>query len=58
MKKVQITLSGCDDSTTINIAATESQFKFLTELSRLSYDLSTSGCMPTLGLKEVKTNEI
>lgn len=51
--KVEISLDGCDDSTTIPMEVTKEEFKFLQRLSELSYKCSDSQCKPDLSVIDV-----
>ena len=53
-KKYQIDLEGCDDTTRFFIELDENEKKLVEEISRLSIETSTYGCMPTLSIYEVK----
>ena len=46
--KVRITLSGCDDTTTIDTEVTSEQFDFLKSLVERSAAASEYGCQPRL----------
>ena len=54
--KIKVWLHGCDDSTGIPIEVSEEELKFLQKLSKLSYEISTYGCMPTLDIAEEFSN--
>lgn len=57
--KVNVCLFGCDDSTSFNINITsELQLQLLDELARLSKEISTYGCMPTLGYKILEDKNV
>jgi len=53
-KKYQIILEGCDASTEFIMELDENEIKIVKEISRLSIETSTYGCMPTLNIFEVK----
>ncbi len=46
--KYEITVSGCDDSTTIIKELTEEQAKFLKEIADQITETSTYNCMPRM----------
>lgn len=52
--KYQITVSGCDDSTSIEKELTDEQFKLVTEIADAITEASTYGCMPTMYVKLVE----
>ena len=57
--KANVCLIGCDDSTSFNINITsELQLQFLDELSRLSKETSTYGCMPILKYKILEDKNV
>lgn len=51
---VEISLSGCDDSTTFDMDVTEAELAFLTRIAELAEATSDYGCMPVLRI-EAKT---
>lgn len=52
MKKIFITLAGCDDETNIEIEATPEQIDFLKLIAQKSEEISTCKCMPTMLISE------
>jgi len=54
MKKYNINISGCDDSTKFSIELTEDQASFLRVIADLSEKTSTYGCQPVLHMSEAK----
>lgn len=57
--KVNVCLFGCDDFTSFNINITsELQLQLLDELARLSKEISTYSCMPTLGYKILEDKNV
>lgn len=52
--KIEITLKGCDDSTTILAQCTTQEFLFLAGLAGEFERESTSACMPTMEIREIK----
>lgn len=51
MATVEITVAGCDDSTTITVDLTPSRLAFLTEIAQKITAASESGCMPKMAIK-------
>ena len=54
--KIEITLSGCDDSTQFVIETNEEGKQLIEKLCTLSIQTSTYGCMPVMRM-EIKTEE-
>lgn len=52
MKKVTISLCGCDDITSIDMEVTEEELEFLHRLSKRSHEVSEYACMPTMEIYE------
>lgn len=53
-KKYKITSSGCDDEIEILMELEEDQFNLLMEISKKSYEMNRTECMPTLSIEIVK----
>jgi hypothetical protein len=53
MKKVQIKVSGCDDTTIVEMEVSELEFAFLERLAALTKETSTYGCMPVITLEVI-----
>lgn len=51
-----VRLSGCDDSTSVQIEVTEDGFFLLEQLAELSHEASEYGCQPTLSVSVVEGN--
>ena len=51
MKKYNITINGCDDSTEIEMVLTREGFAAVMELARVSHINSRYGCMPTINIE-------
>lgn len=47
-----ITLTGCDDTTTIPMELTAVEYALVSRLAGLSYDISASSCMPVMDIGE------
>ena len=55
MKKVyEISVHGCDDSTTIKQELTFEEYELLKEIAEKITNTSSYGCMPTMGIREKK----
>ena len=55
MKKMyEISVHGCDDSTTIKQELTLEEYELLKEIAEKVTNASTYGCMPTMGIEEIK----
>lgn len=55
MKKMyEISVHGCDDSTTIKQELSFEEYELLKEIAEKITNTSTYGCMPTMGIKEIK----
>ena len=54
--KYDISLYGCDDSTTITLDLTRDGVELIERLEELFKQASTCGCMPTLGIEASKDN--
>ena len=48
MKKYQIKVSGCDDTTYVEMELDEKEFKLIYKLAELSHKNSSYGCMPVI----------
>lgn len=53
MKRYEISVDGCDDSTIVEMELNELELEFLKRFSKLVNETSTYGCMPTIDLIEV-----
>ena len=54
MKKMyEISVHGCDDSTTIKQELTFEEYEFLNTIAEKITETSSYGCMPTMELEEV-----
>lgn len=51
--KYKITVSGCDDSTSVKQELTDEQFKLISEIANAITEASTYGCMPTMRIEPV-----
>ena len=49
----RITLSGCDDQTEVRMNLTKRELQLVEEISKLSIEESTYGCMPVLLVEEI-----
>lgn len=49
----RITIDGCDDETTFDMALTFDEAQPIGEVGRLSKEISESGCQPRLSIKEI-----
>lgn len=54
MKKVKVSIRGCDDTTIFNLDVNETEFKLLEKISKLSKDNSLYECQPTIEFEEVE----
>lgn len=54
MKKYQVCLHGCDDSTYIEMELTTEQLEFMKKLEVLAEKNSDYVCQPTIEIKELK----
>lgn len=55
MKKIyEISVHGCDDSTTIKQELTFEEYELLKEIAEKITNTSYYGCMPTMGIREKK----
>lgn len=52
MKKYEITVYGCDDTTVVHMDLTPKQFELIKKLCDLVTETSTYQCMPTMEIKE------
>ena len=50
--KINITLVGCDDSTSRDFEVTENEYEFLLKIKSQINEISTYGCMPTLSVEK------
>lgn len=55
--KMRIILSGCDDSTVVEMDVTPKELEFLEDLQREVNDTSSYACMPKLELEEIESDE-
>lgn len=51
MSTVEITVRGCDDSTTITVDLAPERLTFLTEIAQKITAASETGCMPKMTIK-------
>lgn len=49
----RITISGCDDQTTFDIALTADEAALIGEVGRLSREYSEVSCQPSLSIEEI-----
>ena len=55
MKKIyEVSVHGCDDSTTIRQELTFEEYEFLNTIAEEITNASSYGCMPTMEIEEVK----
>lgn len=52
-----ITVSGCDDSTTVTMDVTEPEFEFLRRLAEQITAASSYGCQPRMSLDDPRVLE-
>lgn len=55
MRKFRITVSGCDDSTTIEKKLTDAELRLIEVVAHEITEASEYGCMPTMEVEEVET---
>lgn len=55
--KMRIILSGCDDSTVVEMEVTPKELEFLEYLQKEVNDTSSYACMPKLELEEIESDE-
>lgn len=53
MKNYQVTVSGCDDSTSIEIPLNDAEFAIVNAVALKITAASTYGCMPRMDVSEV-----
>ena len=53
MKKIRISLDGCDDSTHFEMRVSPSEYALVLEMALASQAVSSYGCMPTMNVQEL-----
>jgi len=57
MQKYEISVLGCDDSTSIQIELSASEYELIKKVAEKITDASTYSCMPTMVIEANTTNK-
>ena len=51
-RKYEITVTGCDDETTVHMELSDQEYELIDRLADMIYDSSAYSCMPVMEIEE------